>query len=120
MDDNFYVLTEQDKKDTAYTACIAGTTVTGLAVGGFLGGVGAPVGAVSGFAWGLLSCRRLSPFIKRKFFSKIQPFQESEVVSMLQEIKSLHPWSSKKDALKMLAAIKAEIARNPDKYKTLA
>jgi hypothetical protein len=67
--DDFNIISEQDTRDLSYGSCVAGSALTGLAVGRILGLQGLLAGAAAGLALGLLTCRHLQEPIKRKLFS---------------------------------------------------
>lgn len=110
--DDFNVLSDQDKQDFAYKACLASTTVIGMAVGAAAGGVGAPVGAAGGAAWGLIMCPYISPALKRKF-SSAQALSEQDIVEGLRAMRFADPTVSKKNAIRRLAAARQELMANP-------
>lgn len=101
--DDFAFFTKEDRQDSIYKACVFGTTIAGLSVGGFGGNVVTVVGgAAAGLAYGLVSCRRLSPAIEKKLFSSTERFAEGELLSVLRVIHDLTGVQKKSEALFLL------------------
>jgi hypothetical protein len=115
--ENFMFITEQDKSDAAYAACVGGMALSGAAFGRLVGLKGLVVGGVGGAVYGLLSCRTLAEPIKAKLFSSTAKLTDGEIAAALRAIRLQHPSVSKSDALRQLAAIRSEVARNPMKYR---
>ncbi|KPF91348.1 hypothetical protein IP81_11670 [Novosphingobium sp. AAP83] len=74
MDEDFSVLTNEDKASAAYAVCVGGWVAAGLVVGSAAGGVGAPVGAAAGVVWSKMTC----PAIIRKYKTLIKNKQMSD------------------------------------------
>lgn len=119
-DHDFNLITEQDKQDVAYGACVGGMAITVIGVGRFLGVQGVVAGAVVGAAWGLLTCKRLAPAIKQKLFTQASRLDDGEVVQALQALRETKPGLSKPEALRLLAGVRQEIAGNPARYRAAA
>jgi gas vesicle protein len=92
-------------------------TLTGLALGRFAGLQGLLVGGIAGAAYGVLTCKKLSPIIKKKLFSANEKLNDQEIVATLKIIKENNPKVSKKQALDILANVKTEITKNPGTYR---
>jgi hypothetical protein len=111
------VFTEADRRSAAYNACVAGSTLVGLAVGSFgVNPVSVVTGGAVGLAIGLKACPYLAPQIKRKLFSSSSKLTEKELASTLRAMSLQRPGIRKSDALIQLAAVRQEVARNPGKY----
>src|SRR6185503_8287456 len=116
-DFNFNIITEEDKEQMSYVACVGGATITGMAVGRFVGVQGVLIGAAAGAAYGLLTCRRLAPAIKRKLFSRGDKLSDHELAQVLQAVKEQSDVRTKSEAMNLLAAAREEILKNPAKYR---
>jgi hypothetical protein len=114
--DDFTILSEEDKSHISYGACVAGMTLTGMAVGRFVGLQGVLAGGVAGAAFGLLTCKHLQEPIKRKLFSPTATLSDHELSSALRAIRTQRPLVRKHEAMDMFARIREEIAGNPEKY----
>jgi hypothetical protein len=113
-------LTEEDKKDGAYKACVFGTTLVGLWVGSQLRHpLAMVVGGGAGLAYGLLACQKIAPAIKQKLIKDLK-LEDNEVTTMLDEIRRSRPYFSRKETIRTLAHIRVEVVRNPEKYKKIA
>ena len=106
---------EKDKQDMAYLYCVGGMTLTGVSLGALAGGH-ALTGGAGGLIWGLLTCKKIAPAVSKKLFSSREKLRDHEIAALLKEIHNLRPYISKKDAIKVLAYVRAEVSRNPDKY----
>lgn len=105
--------------DLAYQACLAGTTLTGIALGSIISPVGSVAVGAAGLIWGLVVCPKFSPLMKKKLLEGA-PMEELEVTSMLEEIRLQRPYMSKQESILAMAYIRSEVAKNPDKYKQTA
>lgn len=114
--DEFHILTEKDKNHIAYGLCVGSFTLTGMAVGGFGGLKGVLVGGAAGFLMGLAACPYLEEPIKRKLFSPTAQLSDEEFLSALRAIRDQEPFISKSEAMDLLAEVRHEIARQPQKY----
>lgn len=119
MDQDQDFFSEKDKNSAAYMACVAGTTITGMAVGRFAGLQGLLAGGIAGAVVGLLVCRQLTPAIKRKLFSRAEVLSDSDIVSLTGELQKQHPQLNRSEALNLLANIQLEIIKNPGEYRSL-
>jgi hypothetical protein len=108
--DNFNLFTPQDRQDISYGACLAGTTLTGMAIGRFGGLGGLAAGAVVGLTIGLLTCRKLSPAIERKLFSQNEALSEHELLQALQVVRDETGVQSKSDAMYLFQQARIAIA----------
>ena len=117
--DNFNIITEEDKLNMSYGACVGGHALIGMAVGRFVGIEGLLAGGIVGTAVGLLTCKRLQEPIKKKLFSSHAHLRDREIAAALQEIHQQRPELSKQDAIDLLASVRREISLNPKKYRKL-
>jgi hypothetical protein len=106
MSDDFNVLSQKDRQDMSYAACIGGSVLIGAAVGSMLALPGMLAGAAEGLAVGLLTCRRLSPAIERKLFSRTERFSERELTTVLKAVRDQTGASSKSDAMYLLRHVR--------------
>lgn len=113
---DFNILTERDKNNVSYTACLGGSALTGMAVGRFLGLQGLLAGGAGGLVIGLMACKRLSPLIKQKFLNPNVSLTERELVESLQAVREVKPGINKSEALQLFAAVREEVGRQPAKY----
>lgn len=112
--DNFEFFTEQDKTDTAYNMCVAGSTITGMAVGATGAvGVGALPGAIVGLIIGLKTCNRIAPALKKKIFSDKVAITELELSQVLKHLREKNPTIAKESALKALAEVRGTVNAMP-------
>ena len=102
--DDFNIISEQDKKDLSYGACVAGSALTGMAVGRFIGLQGLLAGAAAGLAFGLLACRHLQEPIKKKLFSDTGRLTDQELAQAPRAVRLETGVQSKADAMYLLAA----------------
>lgn len=114
---DFHILTEEDKTRISYGACVGTTTLTGMAVGRLLGLQGLIGGGVAGLAWGLLLCPLLQEPIKDKLFSPNTRLSDQEITSALRAVRHQRPLIAKQDAMTLLAQVRLEVSRHPQKYK---
>lgn len=123
--EDFVFLTEEEKSTAAYRACVAGSAGVGMTYGSFAGGVlGAGVGSAPaallgglvGFGLGLAVCPHLKEPIKKKLFSAHAPLSDQELLSAMQAVQFQHPHITKKDALHLLAQLRADAALSPTRY----
>ena len=97
--DTFNFITEDDRRDLAYGACIGGTTLTAMAVGRIGGLYGLLGGAAVGVAIGLLTCPFLKEPIKQKLFSDDEPLSDEELVATLEAVHLQTGGETKSDAI---------------------
>lgn len=123
--EDFVFLSEEDKSAVAYHACLAAPTAAGAAYGSFVGGVlGAGVGSAPaallggliGLAMGLAACPRLTEPVKKKLFSAHSPLSDRDLLTAMQAIQTLHPDVTKKDAMHLVALLRADAALHPTRY----
>lgn len=110
--DDFNLFTEQDRQDISYGACVGGATLVGAAVGRFGMLPGLLAGAGVGLAIGLLTCRKLSPSIERKLFSKNQGLTDQELLQVLKIVRDETGAQSKSDAMYLLGYARVAMAKN--------
>lgn len=115
--DNFNLFTPQDRQDVSYAACIGGSTAIGLAVGRFGLLPGILAGAAAGFAIGLLTCRKVSPAIERKLFSKSEKLTDQELLEVLKIVREETGIQSKSDAMYLLSHARHEMVTKGGKLK---
>lgn len=101
--DDFNIITDEDKTDLSYGACVLGTTLTGLAVGRFAGVQGLLAGGGVGLAIGLLTCKTLSGPIKKKLFSQTGRLSDHELAQALQAVRQQTSVTRKSDAMLLLS-----------------
>ena len=111
MDDDFNLFTDDDRATTAYRMCVAGTTITGAAVGRWGGLYGVLAGGAAGLAYGLMTCKKLSPYIERKLFSRNAKLSDAELSKVLKEVRNQTGVRSKSSALALLADARREMFR---------
>ena len=104
--DNLEFLTDDDKNDISYKACVGGQTLVGAAVGGFALGFGSIAGGLVGLASGLMTCGYLAKPIRQKIFAQHARLSDFEIDKTLAAIKKMHPQLDKKQALQALAAVR--------------
>ncbi|EIC28955.1 MULTISPECIES: hypothetical protein [Methylomicrobium] len=106
--EDFNILTDKDKQDMSYKACVGGAILMGAAVGrlGMLPGLLA--GAATGLAFGLLTCKRLSPAIERKLFSQNERLNDQELLQTLRILRDETGVTSKSDAMRLLGYVRFE------------
>ena len=97
--DDFTFFTPEDRKDISYGACVGGTTVLWAAVGRFGMLPGLLVGAATGLAVGLITCRKISPVLERKIFSSEERFTDPELLGILKVVSDETGVRSKADAM---------------------
>jgi hypothetical protein len=115
--ETFEFITEQDKRDVAWGMCVAGSGLTGMALGSVVSPVGTVVVGAAGLAMGLLTCKHVEEPIKRKLFGSGGKLSEQEVTALLQEIRAQRPKLSKREAIRSLAHVRVEVTRHPSKYR---
>ena len=64
--DDFTMITDEDKANLSYSACVAATTLTGMAIGRFAGLQGLLIVGGAGVVAGLLTCRHMEEPLKHK------------------------------------------------------
>lgn len=107
-DFDFTILTEKDKKDISYSACIGGSMLVGVAIGRFAGIHGVLAGALAGLALGVANCKYLkgAEVIKYKLFSSNEKLSDQELKWVLQAIKFETEVKSKSDAMYLLSLLR--------------
>lgn len=107
--DDFNVITEDDKDQAAYLACVGGMTLVGMAVGRFGGLPGLLLGGGVGLAIGIKACRSqvLHEPIRQKIFSAQSRLMNHEILAALRAIRQERPGISKRDAMTVLAQVRA-------------
>ena len=108
--DDFNSLNMLDKKDISYGACVAGATVLGIAVGGFVPVIGPIAGAVTGVALGLLTFRKISPAIEQILLSKNGKLTDQELLQVLRIVLDETGVRSKSEAMYLLSHARREMA----------
>lgn len=86
--------------------CVGGMTVVGAAVGRFGGLYGLLAGAVVGVAYGLVTCRKLSPVIERKLFSRTERLDDDEILAILRVLAQDGGVRSKADGMYVLSQVR--------------
>lgn len=106
--DDFNILTDKGRLDLTDKACVGRAILMGPAVGrlGLLSGVLA--GAATGLAFGLLTCKRLSPAIEHKLVSQNERLNDQELLQALRIIRDETGVTSKSDAMRLLSYIRFE------------
>ena len=104
--EDFSLLSAQDRQDMSYAICVGGAGLIGAAVGRFGGLYGLLGGAIAGVAYGLLTCKKLSPLIERKLFSRADRLSESEILQVLGVLQRDAGVSSKADGMYVLAQVR--------------
>lgn len=117
--EDFSLITEQDRRDISYAACVAAPTVVGLAYGS---AVPLPGGAIAGAAYGLmiglLACKRLSPLVERKLFSKADSLSDAELSGVLIAIRDQTGVENKSDAMYLLTQARAAAISRHERVRT--
>ena len=105
---DFTVLTEEDKQQAAYLACVGGMTLVGMSVGRFGALPGVLLGAGVGLAVGIKACKSpmLQEPIRQKIFSAKSRLTDQEILAALRAIWQERPGITKKDALSLLAQVR--------------
>lgn len=106
--DDFTILTDKDKLDMSYGACVGGFIVTGAAFGRLALLPGLLTGAAVGLTVGLIACRRLSPAIERKLFSHNDQLSDQELLQALRLIRDETGVNTKSDAMFLLSQVRME------------
>jgi hypothetical protein len=104
--EDFFLLSPQDRQDMSYAMCVGGTGLVGVAVGRFAGLPGLLAGAIAGVAYGLLACKKLSPLIERKLFSRMDRLSDGEILQVLGVLQRDAGVSSKADGMYVLAQVR--------------
>lgn len=115
--DDFNILTDKDKQDISYGACVGGSVLIGAAVGRFGMLPGLFAGAAAGLAFGLLSCKRLAPAIERKLFAQNERLHDHELLQALRLIRDETGVTSKADAMQLLSYVRSESAQKGQSLK---
>lgn len=107
MDEDFNVLTNDDKASVAYAVCVGGWIAAGLATGAAAGGVGVPVLGAAGAVWGKMTC----PAIIRKYKQIIQKKQmgDGDFTSMMNDFRQQYPGKGRKELLSVAAMLANDI-----------
>lgn len=113
MDDIEQFFTPQDRSSAAYMACVGGMGLTGAAVGRFGGLQGLFLGAAVGVAYGLLTCKKLSPIIERKFLSKHESFTDGELKQVLAVLGQVGGVQSRSEGMYVLAHVRHAVTHHP-------
>jgi hypothetical protein len=113
-DDDFTFLTEKDRRQDAYLLCVGGTTLIGLATGAALAVPGMLAGAAEGLAVGLLTCRRLSPVIERKLFSRTESLSDRDLLTVLKVVRDAGGVRTKSEAMYLFSQVRTALAAGPD------
>ena len=116
MDQDFQILTEQDKKHSAYALCVIGATAAGATFGSVAGGMTIP-GALGGAVMGLLMCRVVENPLKRKLFDASARMTPQEFRLLAMQTARTNPKLSRVEVLDLLAAAKVSAARAPNVYR---
>ena len=116
MSDSFNILTDADKRDISYGACVAGSALIGAGVGRFLGLQGLLAGAGAGLVIGLMACPKLQEPIKRKIFSQNARLTDQELTQAMAVVRSETPVTSKSDAMYLLGVARQQYASNPGAF----
>jgi hypothetical protein len=108
--DDFNILTDKDKQDISYKACVGGAIMIGAAVGRFapVQPFGVLAVAAAGLALGLLTCKRLSQAIEHKLFSQNDTLNDQELLQTLRILRDETGVASKSDAMRLLSHIRFE------------
>ena len=101
---DFTVISEQDRRDWSYLACVTGSTGIGMTTGRLLGLKGLLLGAAAGLGYGLYTCRSLREPIKKKLFSNARPLTDQELIHALRAVRLETGVQSKSDAMYLLSA----------------
>lgn len=115
-DFNTSFITENDKKQVSYAACVGASALTGLAVGRFAGVPGLITVGVAGTVVGLLTCKKLEPVIRQKLLSHASRLSDREIASALGALSGVTGKRRKSELIPLLAEVRSEIVRNPTKY----
>lgn len=116
MEDDFNIITEQDKKHVSYGLCVLGTMAAGATLGSMAGGQ-TLLGAAGGTVWGLFTCRYVAEPIKQRLFSQNGRLSESEFRQVLAAAKRQFPLATKAQLLDLVANSRVEARRFPSKYQ---
>lgn len=114
--EDFNIFDEDDKNDVSYGACVAGSAITGAAVGRILGVQGLLGGAAAGLVIGLIACKSLKEPIKDKIFSPLSKLSESELTQALIAVKDETGIINKKEAMLLLGVARNEYISQPLKF----
>lgn len=106
--DDFNVITEDDKDQAAYVACVGGMTVVGIAVGRFGGLPGVLLGGGVGLLVGIKACKSslLKEPIRQKIFSVKAKLEDHEILAALRAIRQERPGLAKREAMTLLAQVR--------------
>ncbi len=116
MDDDFNVITEQDRTHISYGLCVLGTMAVGATLGSMAGGQ-TLLGAAGGTIWGLYACRYVTEPIKRKLFSRNERLSEQEYLRVLVGARHQFPHATKAQLRDLIAAARLEAGRVPSQYQ---
>jgi hypothetical protein len=108
--DEFTFLTDKDRQNISYGACVGGSVLLGLGVGRVAQLPGLLAGAATGLAIGLLTCKRLSPAIEHKLFSEHERLSEREILQVLRVVRDETGVQTKTDAMYLMSQIRRELA----------
>lgn len=108
--DDFSFLTEEEKQQASYNACVGAATLTGMAVGRFGGLPGLLLGGGVGLAVGIKACKSqvLQESIRQKRFSSTSRLSDQEILAALRAIRIARPGVLKQDAMTLLAQVRAK------------
>lgn len=106
--DDFNAITEDDKDQAAYLACVGGMTLVGMGVGRFGGLPGLLLGGGVGLVVGMKACRSslLKEPIRQKIFSAKAKLEDHEILAALRAIRQERPGISKREAMTLLAQVR--------------
>lgn len=116
MDPEFHILTEQDKKHTAYLLCVLGVTAAGATFGSVAGGLTVP-GALGGAVMGLLMCRAVDDPLKRQLFDASARMTTQDFRLLAVQTARVNPRLSRGEVLNLLAAARISAVRAPGVYR---
>jgi hypothetical protein len=111
--DDFTIITDEDKADVSYGACVAATTLTGVAIGRFAGLQGLLVVGGAGLVAGLLACRYMEEPIKQKLFGGAGALTDDELAQALHGVHLVTGVQRKAEAMYLLAAARSAASQAP-------
>ena len=106
------LLTAEDRNSLAYNACVAATSVIGMAVGG-IGTGGNPLGVIAvgaaGFAYGTKNC----PWMTKVIINKIKDdkLTEAEFSGVMNNLSTAFPSKNRPQLLDLAQGLLANIKR---------
>jgi len=100
--EDFNLFNESDRRDVSYKLCVGGSVGLGIMVGSWAPVVGSLVGAASGLAVGMMTCKKLSPAIEKKLFT-YESFTEKELTQVIKVVKEQTGVKNKSDAMYLLS-----------------